>query len=80
MIITQDSNPRVFWCTGDSCECDDQESGHWGGDPFDPGRRETTHWNQPTHTAHHEENQGVYLVRELHFSLLSTNASLKPET
>lgn len=54
---------------GDSCKRDDQESGHWWGDPFDPGRRETTNWNQPAHTAHHEENQGVYLVRPTNCSL-----------
>ncbi len=56
---------------GNSCKRDDQESGHWWGDPFDPGRRETTEWNQPAHTAHHEENQGIYLVRTTNCSLES---------
>lgn len=47
-------NCVCFCNSGNSCQCDDQKSGYWGRDSSNPGRRETSFRDQPSHPAHNE--------------------------
>lgn len=58
-------NDKILVCnlpTGNLGQRDDQEFRHRGRDSSNSGGRETSCWDQPPHSAHHEEDQGVHYV------------------
>lgn len=64
-LLDPPTNFHLLLCyvtKGNPGQCDDQESGHRGRDPSNPGRGETSCRDKPPHSAHNEADQGVHHV------------------